>query len=225
MTVAALLDLGVEFEDLQKILDKLPVEGYRLSLKRVTSYGNSGLKFNVKIDESQHEHRNLSDVTKIIEDSEFNEKVKKLALEIYSHIAKAEAKVHKATICKVHFHEVGAIDSIIDILSVAYCIDQLKIDEIYSTPISCGTGFVNCAHGRIVVPVPATREIIKNLLVNYTNIQGELTTPTGAAILKTIVDQFQKPSNLEELKTGYGIGSKDYGIPNLLKVSLVDINM
>ena len=224
MTVSALLDLGVDFKILQSKLAELNVSGYSLDFKEVMKNGISAKKFDVKIDKTEsHVHRHLKDVKKIIQESTFNENVKKLTMEMFTHVAVAEAKIHNKPIDKIHFHEVGAIDSIIDILSVAYCIDQLEVDEIYSSPISCGKGFVNCAHGKIPVPAPATLEILQNIPINFTEIPKELTTPTGATIIKTLVHKFKPLSNVNILKTGYGAGYHDLEIPNVLRVMLGEI--
>lgn len=271
MTVAALIDLGVDFEDLKHKLEELPVKGYNLSLSKALKHGISGLKFNVHLEEHHHKknhhshphhehnhektnthdrslenqqhhnhandhhnhehshshdhiHRNLADVTNLINNSTFSENVKKLALKMFTHVAKAEAKIHDKPIDEIHFHEVGAIDSIVDILGVAYCFDQLKIDKVFSSPVSCGKGFIRCAHGLMPVPAPATLEILKELPVNFTEIPKELTTPTGAAIIKTLVDDFSKPAKMKVLKTGYGAGTRDLpDIPNMVRISLAEI--
>jgi uncharacterized protein (TIGR00299 family) protein len=170
-----------------------------------------------------HVHRNLHDVTEIINSSAFNENVKKLALDMFIHVAKAEAKVHDKPIDEIHFHEVGAIDSIVDILGAAFCFDQLKIDEVYSSPIPTGNGFVKCAHGLMPVPAPATLEILAYLPVKSTTIEKELTTPTGAAIIKTLVNKFEKPAKMNIIKTGYGCGTRDLEIPNMVRVTLAEI--
>jgi len=224
MTVAALIDLGVDFEKLKSKLNELRINGYNLDLRKVKKNSISALKFDVNLEQHEHIHRNLQDIEKIITNSNFNENVKDMALKMFSNIARAEAKIHDTSINKIHFHEVGAIDSIIDILSVAFCIDELKVDKIYSSPASCGKGFVKCAHGKIPVPSPATLEILKNIPINFTEIPNELTTPTGATILKTLVTEFKKMPGLKILKTGYGAGSRNLEIPAVLRVLLAEID-
>lgn len=165
-----------------------------------------------------HHHRNLTDIEKLIDDSDLEEPVKKMSKEIFLYVAKAEAKVHDKPIDQVHFHEVGAIDSIVDIIGVAILIQQLNPDKIISSPIHIGTGFVNCAHGNIPVPAPATLEILKGIPVYSTGIRSELVTPTGAAIVKALAEEFQEMPMMEIDKIGYGLGTKDLEITNVLRV-------
>lgn len=169
-------------------------------------------------------HRNLSQITEIIDNSSLSSFVKEKAKEIFLHIAKAEAKIHGKGINEVHFHEVGAIDSIIDACGAALCIEYLKIEKIYAGTVYTGNGFVNIAHGKFPVPVPATIEILSNtnLTTAKSSVIGELVTPTGAAILKTFSEPFK--GNLKTFKTGYGSGSKDFEIPNVLRASLIEIS-
>ncbi len=165
-----------------------------------------------------HQHRNLTDIEKLIDDSDLDEAVKKMSKEIFLYVARAEAKVHDKPMDQVHFHEVGAIDSIVDIIGVAILIQQLNPDKIISSPIHIGTGFVNCAHGNIPVPAPATLEILKGIPVYSTGIRSELVTPTGAAIVKALAEEFQEMPMMEIDKIGYGLGTKDLEITNVLRV-------
>lgn len=168
----------------------------------------------------QHKHRGFSDIKEIIEKSSFNDNVKKLSLKMFLVIAEAEALVHGTSLEKVHFHEVGAVDSIIDIVSAALAIDYLNPDYVVSTPPQLGSGFVNCAHGKIPVPAPATLEILKNIPCFRGGIDYEATTPTGAAILKVLVNEFTIENNINIEKTAYGVGTRDGDIPNLLRLSI-----
>lgn len=167
-----------------------------------------------------HEHRNLEAINTIIEKAELSERVKKLSKEMFLHVAKAEAKIHDKPLNEVHFHEVGAVDSIVDIIGTAICIDLLDVDEIIATPIHTGTGFVKCAHGKIPVPAPATLEILKGMPVYSTGIRSELVTPTGAAIAKTLVQKFDDRPEMSIERVGYGLGTKDLEISNLLRMSI-----
>lgn len=168
-----------------------------------------------------HEHRNLMSITKMIESSSLSTFVKSKSIEIFNEVAKAEAKIHHTTLEAVHFHEVGAIDSIIDIVGTVILIEMLDIDTVIASPIHVGTGFVNCAHGRIPVPAPATLEILKGLPLYSIGIRSELVTPTGAAIIKVLASEFiERPAMIVE-QIGYGIATKDLEIANLLRVSLV----
>ena len=166
-----------------------------------------------------HVHRGFSDIKAIIEASSLNMPVKNRAIEIFYHLAVAEAKVHGTTVDEVHFHEVGAIDAIVDIVGAAICLDYLQVDQVYSLPPEVGSGFVKCAHGIMPVPAPATAGLLTG--ISFTQrIRGEATTPTGAAILKTTVHSFTRPENLIIEKIGYGLGTKDFEQPNVVRVYL-----
>jgi len=167
-----------------------------------------------------HEHRNFNDIKKIIENSDLSPFVKEKSLAMFNHIATAEAKIHGKTIDKVHFHEVGATDSIVDIVGAAICIDYIKPDKIIASSVELGGGFVKCAHGTFPVPAPATAEILKSIPVKMGKVDKETTTPTGAAILKVFVDEFTDTANFSIQKISYGIGHRDLSIPNVLRVYL-----
>ena len=159
-------------------------------------------------------------IKELIEVSTLNERVKHLSIDIFNEVAKAEAKIHNVSIDQVHFHEVGAVDSIVDIVGTAILIDMLDVDAIYSSPIHVGTGFVKCDHGKIPVPAPATLEILKNIPIYSKGIRSELVTPTGAAIIKVLAAEFiDRPEMIIET-IGYGIATKDLEIANLLRVNL-----
>ena len=167
-----------------------------------------------------HEHRNLNDVYSVIDNSTINQNSKKLAKRIFERVAKAEAKVHNKTIEEVHFHEVGAIDSIIDIVGTAILINKIKPDKIISSVVNDGYGFIECAHGTISVPVPATSEIFANSKVKFKqiDIDTELVTPTGAAIIAELSEEFTTLPAIVTEKIGWGAGFKELKIPNVLKV-------
>lgn len=167
-----------------------------------------------------HDHRNYQDIKKIIEGSPLSDFVKEKSLAIFYEIAIAEAKIHGKTIEDIHFHEVGAIDSIVDIVGAAICIDYLKPDRIISSPVELGGGFVKCAHGTFPVPAPATAEILTGIPVKTGRVDKETTTPTGAAILKVFVNEFNSSTEFNIAKTAYGIGHRDLSIPNVLRVFL-----
>ncbi|KHD37478.1 hypothetical protein NL50_04690 [Clostridium acetobutylicum] len=168
----------------------------------------------------EHHHRSLRDIEEIINSSALNDKVKKLSLNIFMKVAEAEAKVHGRGLYEVHFHEVGAVDSIVDIVGAAICIDYLKVDKILASRVQVGGGFVRCAHGIMPVPAPATVEILKNIPINTGIVQFETTTPTGAAILAANVKEFTQKLDFIIKKTAYGIGHRDLEIPNVLRVYL-----
>ena len=168
----------------------------------------------------EHHHRNLKDIEEIINSSELSDKVKKLSLNMFMRVAEAEAKVHGKTLYEVHFHEVGAIDSIVDMVGAAICLDYLNVDKIMASPVQVGGGFVKCAHGLMPVPAPATVEILKNIPMNTGIVQFETTTPTGAAILAANVEEFTQKVDFSIKKIAYGIGHRDLEIPNVLRVYL-----
>ena len=170
-----------------------------------------------------HVHRNLNDIKTIINGSDLSDYVKENSLKIFEYIARAESKIHGKSIDEVHFHEVGAIDSIIDAVGASVCLEYLKVNTIYASNIYKGHGFVNCAHGLFPVPAPATLEILNetSFELKQSVVESELITPTGAAILAT----FAKPlmSSYKSIKTSYGAGTKDFEIPNVLRVSEIEL--
>lgn len=221
MNLGALIDLGVDPGHLKSELEKLNIEGFHLEIKSDARRGISGTKADVIIENQENEqHRHLRHIEELINASELPDSVKLNALKIFDLIAVAEAKVHNISKEKVHFHEVGALDSIADIVGAAICIDYLKPDKILSSPIQLGGGTVKCAHGIMPVPAPATAEIIKGVPVRSGLVNHEATTPTGAAILVAMVDEFTEQSSFPITKTGYGIGYKDSEVPNVLRVFL-----
>ncbi len=247
MTIGALLDLNenMNIDLLKAELNKLNLDGYKLEAKKTQKNGITGTKFDVIIGEhsheSSHEHghehghehshehghdhnhehehgRTYKDIVEMIEVSKLNENVKKLAKEMFLHIGLAEAKVHDKSLDEVHFHEVGAVDSIVDIVGVAICIDALEVDEIISSPVPVGTGFVKSQHGVIPVPAPATLEILKGVPVYSKGIRSELVTPTGAGIIKTLATEYMSLPEMIIEKIGYGHGTKDLEITNSLRI-------
>ena len=186
MTLATLLDLGVPKQIFLEELDKLNLgKEFKIEITDKFENGIKGTNVNVVVNEG-HVHRNLIDIYDIIDKSTLNDKIKQNAKDIFMEVAKAEAKVHGTSIDKIHFHEVGAMDSIIDIVGSCILLDLLCVDEIYATKVPLGSGFVKCAHGVIPVPAPAVVEILKDVPVKFNNVKGECTTPTGAAIIKTV---------------------------------------
>lgn len=167
-----------------------------------------------------HKHRNLGDIRKIIENSHLSDNVKKLSMNIFMKVAEAEGLVHNKPVEEVNFHEVGAVDSIIDIVGAAICLDYLKVDRVLASSVQLGGGFVKCAHGTIPVPAPATVEILKGVPIKTGIVQFETTTPTGAAILAANVEEYIDKIEFSIDKIGYGIGHRDLEIPNVLRVYL-----
>lgn len=173
-----------------------------------------------------HVHRNLFDVEKIIDDSDIATEAKELAKKIFMRVALAESKVHNETLENVHFHEVGAIDSIVDIIGTAILITAIQPDHIYASIVNDGHGFIHCAHGLISVPVPATSEIFaaSHAKTRQIDIDTELVTPTGAAIIAELAESYGVQPTMDVQKIGWGCGTKDLVIPNILKVSMGEVD-
>jgi uncharacterized protein (TIGR00299 family) protein len=235
MTLGAFIDLGVDPDELGRELDKLALDGWKLEFVRDERNGISGIRTIVE-DEHAHEyghhrhegggyshtyeHRSWKDIRALIEKSSLREGAKKRSLDMFTRIAEAESQVHGTAVDEVTFHEVGALDSIIDIAGTAVCLDILKPDKITSSAIELGGGTVQCAHGVLPVPVPATLILCRGLPVKTGGFQKEMTTPTGAAILAASVDAFTETASFTEIKTGYGIGRRKLEKPNVLRLSL-----
>ncbi len=218
MTVGALLDIGVPLAWLQKELSKLSLDGYSLSAKAVSCRGIQARHFQVSL-HGPPVHRHYCDIQFIIEKSPLSPLVRKTSLAIFDLIADAESKIHGLDKAKVHFHEVGAVDSIIDIVGTALCLEYLDIDTIFSSKIPLGKGFVDCQHGTLPIPAPATVEILKNVPVYGTGISEEMVTPTGAAIIKALAQDYLDLPPMIIQNIGYGAGSRHLQKrPNLLRV-------
>jgi hypothetical protein len=223
MNLGALIDLGVDADFLISELEKLNIEGFHLEIKKDQRRGITGTKADVIIENQENEkHRHLRHVEEIVNGSSLSEQIKINALKIFDLIAVAEAKIHNISKERVHFHEVGALDSIADIVGAAICLDYLKVDKVMSSSIQLGGGMVKCAHGIMPVPAPATAEIVTNVPVKTGLVDHEATTPTGAAILVATVDEFTDKMDFQITKTGYGIGNRDSEIPNVLRVYLCE---
>lgn len=162
--------------------------------------------------------RDFRQIKELIENSELSQSVKDMALKIFEKLAMAEGKIHGIPYEQVHFHEVGAVDSIVDIVGTAICIDMLKPDVIIASPVNVGGGFVKCQHGIFPVPAPATLELLKGIPIYSQNARGELVTPTGAAILSTLCQEFVEFPSMVVEKIGYGLGKRDHEVPNCLRV-------
>ena len=235
MNLGALVDLGVSSDYLIKELEKLQLSSeYEIVVKKDSKNGITGTKVDVVLthkehdhphheDHHEHHHRHLKDIAAIINGSTLNDRVKKSSIDMFMRIAQAEAKVHGQSIDEVHFHEVGAIDSIVDMIGAAIALDYLHVDKIMASPVQVGGGFVKCAHGLIPVPAPATVEILKGIPMKSGIVPFETTTPTGAAILAANVDEFTDKLDFSVKKIGYGLGSRDLEIPNVLRVYLGEI--
>lgn len=270
MTVAALLDLGVDKEALNKVLESLPVSGFQIKISRVVKSGIDACDFDVMLDKNHenhdhdmeylhgshhgshhghavtdlsghtaehthmhdsesahghhhHEHRGLKEITHIIEHSVMTDNAKKIALRIFEILAKAESKAHNVPVDQVHFHEVGAVDSIVDIVAVAVCLDNLDITEVIVPVLYEGRGTVRCQHGILPIPVPAVANVVSenHLCLKMTEVEGELVTPTGAAIVAAIKTKDKLPEKFEIQKVGIGAGKRQYECPGILRAMII----
>lgn len=237
MTVAALLDLGADAQKLNQALKSLTVKefDYRISSKQ--SYGITGCDFDVILHEHaghdhkhpheqhhSHEHRHLNDIYAVIEQAQMTGRAKELAKKIFLIVAQAESKAHGCPVSEVHFHEVGAVDSIVDIISASVLIDDLNITDCIVTGLTEGSGFVSCQHGDLPVPVPAVLNIAEQygIPLRSSGVTGEMVTPTGIAIAAALRTRSSLPKQYKIVKTGTGLGKRDFGRANLLRAMIIE---
>ncbi|MFY9609981.1 MAG: nickel pincer cofactor biosynthesis protein LarC [Blastocatellia bacterium] len=219
MIIGALLDLGVEFDALRRQIDSLSLEGYEIRTDRVMRSGIAATKFTVDVNESAQPERRLADVCAIIDRAALTGQTRRRATRAFELLAEAEARVHGTTADRVHFHEVGAVDSIIDTVGAMIGFEQLGVDKFVASALRVGHGFIKSQHGRIPIPAPATAELLRGVPVYAGDIEGEFVTPTGAAILKTLCESFGAMPEIRIDRMGYGAGSRDPGgFPNTLRL-------
>lgn len=224
MFLGALLDLGLPEEHLRRELAKLPVKGYELSVRKVQKQGISAFYVDVLL-ERHHHHRHLPDIFQIIDGAALEPWVKETGKKIFLRLAQAEAKVHGTTVDDVHFHEVGAVDAIVDIVGAAIGLYYWQIDRLYTSELRTGTGYVKCSHGRMPVPAPATAELLRGIPYQTGDIVKELVTPTGAAIVAALsAGHGAMPRGFTGQTIGYGAGTWDLDIPNVLRAVLGEID-
>ncbi|MDD2190300.1 MAG: nickel pincer cofactor biosynthesis protein LarC [Eubacteriales bacterium] len=248
MCLGALIDIGLDSDAVMKELNKLGLKGFDIKINKINKYSINGIDVKVTIDGSgdcvhenhiegyqeshSHEHghthrhdekeRNLADISHIIRSSGISQRAKDLTMAVFTEIARAEAAVHGKLIDEIHFHEVGAIDSIVDIAGTAICLDMLKADRIICSPVHEGHGFINCRHGKLPVPVPAVIKMLENseIPIVTEDIEAELVTPTGFGILKTVAESCGRVPKMMVESVGYGFGKTDTGSLNALRVIL-----
>lgn len=221
MNLGAMIDLGIDKDYLNGELKKLNLPGWEMLVEKDQRHGIKGTKVTVKQTRHEHAHRHLSDIEKIINDSSLDTPTRELSKKIFMKIAQAESAVHGILLEHVHFHEVGAVDSIIDVVGAAICFNSLKVEGVHVSTVELGGGFVKCDHGTLPVPAPATAEIIKGVPVKKGGVDFEATTPTGAAILAALGTNFDPDLAIRIEKTAYGVGQKEHpDVPNLLRVFL-----
>lgn len=231
MNLAALIDLGVDPESLKRELSKLRMHGeWKLECRRTQQSGIQGTRIEVLTKEGEpsshshaHPHRTMADIRELIDASELSPTVKRTTLSIFSLLAEAEACVHGTTPEEVHFHEVGAVDSIIDITGAAICLELLRVDAVFTGPVELGSGTVTCQHGTMPVPAPATALLASRFQSTINGTTHEATTPTGAAYIASLAHPVPSPLAGRITGTGYGIGHRQsLPLPNILRVMLVE---
>jgi pyridinium-3,5-bisthiocarboxylic acid mononucleotide nickel chelatase len=219
MVLGALLDAGLELERLETELAHLPISGYKLKAETVKRRGMQGTHVEVEVSEHGVE-RHLHHVEEIITGSDLPDKVQQRGLAIFHRLAQAEAKVHGAPVESIHFHEVGAMDAIVDVMGAAIGLWLLGVEKAYASPVHVGRGTVKCAHGVLPVPAPATLELLQGAPIYGRDVDAELVTPTGAAILTTVAESFGEIPLMRVKQIGYGAGTRELPIPNLLRLSI-----
>ncbi len=218
MILGALVALGIDEHELIEQINLLDISAFSIEFTTVNRSGISAIHANVIVP-NENKHRHLHNIIKIIEDSRLAENIKKRAIKIFSKLAEAEAKVHGIDVQKVHFHEVGAMDAIIDVVGSCIAFEMLGITNFACSKIHVGSGFVNMAHGKFPVPPPAVVELLQNIPIYSTEIIGELCTPTGAAIIATLCETSGNIPNLQIEKTAYGAGTREYeNFPNVIRL-------
>ncbi len=222
MFVGALLDAGLPEQAFREMVSALPVSGYQLKIEKVTKSGIRATHFDVELDHAAHQpHRHLADIVKIIQSAKLSDKVKARSIAVFTKLAEAEAKVHGTTAEKIHFHEVGGVDAIIDIVGTVFGLETLGVEKVYAGNLRTGSGFVQCAHGRLPVPAPATAELLTGIPYTHGDVEKELLTPTGAALLAVLCDGFgDRPAGFVSEKTAYGAGGWELDIPNVVRAEV-----
>lgn len=223
MTLGALVDAGADLATIQSLIDSLELPSCELVATAVKKLGFRATQITVE-HEPEHRHRHLHHITKMIDGSRLSPRQQELAKRIFGRLAEAEAKVHGSTIEKVHFHEVGAVDSIADVVGAAIGFDLLGIERVVCSPIPTGHGFITIAHGRVSVPAPATAELLRGVPLAASNIEFELTTPTGAAIATALAESFGPVPAMKIERIGYGAGQKELAEqPNMLRLLVGEV--
>ena len=218
MILGAMVAAGVDPDFLRTQLSTLPVAGFDINFEIVNRSGLSATYARVET-AHEHKHRHLSDIKQIIEGSRLSDVVKQRAVQIFTRLAEAEARVHNEPVDHVHFHEVGALDAIVDVVGAAICFDALKVERFVCSPLHVGSGMVKMAHGQFPIPPPAVAELLKGVPFYATEIKGELLTPTGAAIITSVCREYGPIPQMTTEVTGYGAGTREYpDFPNVLRV-------
>lgn len=219
MFLGALLDAGLPFEELERILATLPLKGYGLEAQKIGKQHLFGIRLAVSVDSGKHAHRGLKEIREIVEGGDLSTGVKHTIMDIFESIAREEGNIHNRPPGEVHFHEVGAVDSIIDIVGAVYGLEFLGITSLSASALPLGSGFVETRHGRIPLPAPATIALLKDVPVYDSGLEYEMVTPTGAALVKGLAHSFGSMPPMMVETVGYGAGTRDLpDRPNLLRI-------
>jgi len=225
MILGALIDAGLELHKLESELRKLNISGYTFKTEKTTRKGLSGTRFIInEHEEKDHAERHLKDIEEIIDRSDLEDDIKSSSKKIFHELAHVEAKIHNRDPGDVHFHEIGGLDSIIDIVGSLLGLKMLGIEAVYASRIPVGTGFVECAHGTLPLPAPATLELLKDIPIYASSVEKELVTPTGIGILKNVAKSFGIIPEMKIRRIGYGAGRRELKIPNLLRIWVGEIS-
>jgi uncharacterized protein (TIGR00299 family) protein len=219
MALGALLDCGIAPDTLRDALSKLSLGGYRLEIHETNKAGLRSLAVEVHTDEKQP-RRHLADIEAILQPGILADRVRERSLRTFRALAEAESKVHGEPVDRIHFHEVGAVDAIVDIVGTAICLELLGVEKVYSSPLHIGAGSVQSAHGLLPVPAPATAELLRGMPVYGRDVDAELVTPTGAALLAGMAADFGGAPPMRIEHVGYGAGTRDLPWANLLRVTI-----
>jgi uncharacterized protein (TIGR00299 family) protein len=219
MLLGALVDAGLPIEALRDGLAGLQVPGYELSAEKVMRRGVRATKVHVTLADGPQPARHLRHIVEILDASPLPDAVRERAKAVFARLAEAEAKVHGTSVERIHFHEVGAVDAIVDIAGTCLGLHLLGVEDIACSPLPVSWGWTDCEHGRIPVPAWATQELLKGVPTRPLDVEGETLTPTGAALLTSLAGSWTMPAMTTDV-IGYGAGSKDFGVPNVLRVML-----
>ena len=217
--MGSLLDAGLDFNELETEINKLGLPSVEIRASKVVKQNIASTQFSVVYQEQKH-HRHLKDLNALVENTTIDQDIKDKAKEVFLKIAVAEAKIHNMPLEKVHFHEIGAVDTIVDVVAALTGFKKLGIERVFCSKLNVGSGFVTFSHGKFPVPAPATAEILRGIPVYSTDSKGELVTPTGAAIITAIADSFGEMPPMKTRSIGYGSGTKDFEHPNVLRLYL-----
>jgi uncharacterized protein (TIGR00299 family) protein len=216
MVLGAILDAGLELDTLRQALDGLHLSGYEIEARKVMRGGLAGTL--VEVHTQEDVERKLKDVLAIVEGSAVPQEVKTTARAIFTRLAEVEARIHDTSVEDIHFHEVGGLDAIVDVVGSLLGLRLLRVEGVYASALPLGRGFVRCAHGLLPVPAPATLELLKGVPVYGLDVEAELVTPTGAAIVTALAHSFGPPPSMRVERVGYGAGQRELPIPNLLRL-------